>query len=76
MTTYRVSASPNGYGRKLGYPNAVILTFIDKCACGTRHVHGSISGNVGPDGTYGTRSPHCRALDAEQYTLIPGGAER
>jgi hypothetical protein len=51
----RVSTRPNP-----SYPDAVLFTFEEDCPyCGKRHTGHGGTGQLGADGSYGTRSIHC-----------------
>lgn len=64
-----VTVSPNTYARRHGDTDAVLLTFT--CPwCREVHSHGSGSGRLLTDGTYGYRTSHCLKFDG-QYILVP-----
>ena len=51
----RVTSRPNPSER-----DAVLLGFAEDCPyCGLRHEHGNPTPGTDPDGTCGTRVPHC-----------------
>jgi hypothetical protein len=47
------------WGPNPEYPGAVLLETSPCPYCGKPHYHGSPSAGPNPDGTYGSRVPHC-----------------
>jgi hypothetical protein len=70
-----VRATPNRYYETRGYPHAVILTFTEPCPfCDRYHSHGSATGELTAEGTYGHRIEHCS--DHTHLTTVSGRRAR